>query len=57
MRTLLVWVQVKQFPVAVPFQEFVEFLHEAFAGVGISLGDVLKVGAHEDQTAGAVGQG
>ena len=29
MRTLLVWVQVKQFPIAVPFQEVIESLHEA----------------------------
>ena len=36
-----------------PFQEYIKPLHEAGLEVGIGLGDVLHVGADEDQTAGA----
>ena len=45
--------QVEQFPVPIPFQEAIESLHEAGLEVGIGLGDVLHVGADEDQAAGA----
>ena len=45
--------QGEQFAVAVPFQEAIESLHEAFALIGIAAGDVLKVGAEKDQAAGA----
>ena len=44
--------QGEQFAVAVPFQEAIESLHEAFALIGIAAGDVLKVGAEKDQAAG-----
>ena len=44
--------EVEHFPVAVAFQEAIEFLHEAFERVGIVAGDVFEVGAQEDQAAG-----
>ena len=47
--------QVEQFAVPIPFQEAIEFLHEAGLAVGIGFGDVLHVGADEDQAAGAAG--
>ena len=36
----------------IPFQEFIESLHETVERVGIGLGDVIDVGANEDQAAG-----
>ena len=45
--------EIEQSPVPIPFQEVIEAPHEAFAGVGIGLGDVLQVAAHEDQATGA----
>ena len=38
------------FPVPIPLQEAIEFLHEAGLAAGIGLGDVLHVRADEDQT-------
>ena len=45
--------QVEQFPITVPFQELIESLHETGHRNRVVLGDVLQVGAHEDQAAGA----
>ena len=45
--------QIKQFAVPIPFQEAIESLHKAVLTVGIGLGDVLHVGADEDQATGA----
>ena len=45
--------QTEQFAVPIPFQKAIEFLHKVGLAVGIGLGDVLHVGADEDQTAGA----
>ena len=45
--------QIEQFSIPIPFQEYIESLDEAISLVGIVAGDVLQVGAHEDQAAGA----
>ena len=50
---MLSWGQIEEFPIAVPFQEYRKSLHEAISLAGIVAGDVLEVGAPEDQTAGA----
>ena len=42
--------QVEQFAVPIPFQETIESLHEAGLALRVGLGDVLHVGADEDQT-------
>ena len=47
------WCEVEQSPVLVALEEYIESLHEAGLAVGIGLGDVLEVGTHEDQAAGA----
>ena len=44
--------QVEEFPVAIPFQETIEFFHEPGLALRIVLGDVLEVTAHEDQAPG-----
>ena len=46
--------QVEEFSIAVPFQEYIEPLHEAIPLAGILAGDVFQVGAQEDQAAGAL---
>ena len=44
--------QVEQFSIPVPLQEYIKSLHEAISLFGIVSGDMLHVGAHEDQAAG-----
>ena len=45
--------QLEQFSIPVPLQEYIKSFHEAISLVGIVAGDVLQVGAHEDQASGA----
>ena len=46
--------QVEEFSIPIPFQEYIEPLHEAIPLAGIVAGDVLQVGAQEDQASGAL---
>ena len=45
--------QTEEFSIAIPFQEYIEPLQEAIPLGWILAGDVLEVGAQEDQAAGA----
>ena len=51
---ILLWDQVKEFPISIPFQKAIEPLQEAIPLAGIVAGDVFEVGTQEDQAAGAV---
>ena len=50
---LLVWGQIEELSIQLPLQEYIKPLHEAILLIGIVAGDVLQVGADEDQPAGA----
>ena len=45
--------QAEQFTVTIPLQKALNSFHQAHLALGIILGDVLQVGAHENQAAGA----
>ena len=45
--------QAEQFTVTIPLQKALNSFHQAHLALGIILGDVLQVAAHENQAAGA----
>ena len=47
------WRQVKQSPVLVALEEFIESLHEPLHGLRVGLADAVDIGADQDQAAGA----